>query len=187
MNNKKIIRCLLPIFLLVGCQNINTSSSSSESSLSHTLTQSMFEEVSENNITFKSDYLIYYYEKANAEEIKTVERYDVTAKITENSYSVRAYGYGTNQLLSSVDLTKNDQSYVVSRDINIKNELVEVLSTTSDGKAYLWDNSVYFNFLGVLKLRTLFLSMKQLSNMLEVIRIYLFTFYNQQFQYHILI
>lgn len=151
MNNKNLIKCLLPVLLLVGCQNGNMSSSISESSIIHTLTQNMFEEFSANNITFKSDYLIYYYEKSNTDDIKTIERYDVTAKITEDAYSLRAYSYGTNQLLSSVDLAKNDQSYVVSRDLNIKNELVEVLSTTSDGKSYLWDKSVYFNFLGDFK------------------------------------
>ena len=157
--NYKLISSTFLLALLVGCsfesnssQN-STSSNSSSSALSSSTAPKkrsfgeMLDDLKTDNITYQSDYLIYYYD-LNDEEIIPLKDYDVTAKITDEVYDMVAYE--KDMVASYAHLEKDRDGYVISSDINIKNELVSKRVVDGNGESFLWEESVYFNLINYL-------------------------------------
>lgn len=167
--NKTILKTVSTfLFLTVvsGCNNSDVSSSSNNTSSFLTLSsttskisstqntssitksaslEEMLEKVSNPNITYRSDYSIYYYYIDNAFEVFTMQRYDVVAKITEELYDMKAYVYGENSIASYAHLERDEEGYVSFSDININNELVTERAVDGSGNPFLWEESVYYN------------------------------------------
>lgn len=165
--NKKVLKAFSTFMFLgflVGCSN-STSSTSSESKNSSTSTKNsvisssststivkrefkdMLEDISSGNITYHSDYFIYYYTNENSDEIIELQRFDVYAKIEEDVYDLVAYEYDTENIASYAHLEKDEDGYVVHNDININNALVTTRVKDGEGNEFLWEESVYFNMI----------------------------------------
>ena len=137
--NKTILKTVSTLMLLtiVGCSNVTSSSSTSTSTSSNSnntestssnkdnlLLKEMLDEISDPNITYHSDYYLYYYYIGEEDEVFQTQRFDVFAKITEELYDMKAYEYGTNRIASSAHLEKDSDGHVSYSEINIRNELV---------------------------------------------------------------
>lgn len=145
----KTVSTSLFLCIVCGC-NGNNSSSSSSVQKEKTFSE-MIEEISTQNITYRSDYLIYYYPIDEAEEVVEINRYDVTAKITEDAYDMKAYLYGTNNVASYAHLEKDESGYVTYSDIDIHNNLVINRAIDGNNEEFLWEESVYYNLIQYLK------------------------------------
>lgn len=111
----------------------------------------MLENISNSNITYRSDYSIYYYYIDGSKNIETIQRYDVVAKITEKLYDMKAYLYEDAAIASYAHLERDNEGYVSYSDININNELVSERAIDEDGNPFLWEESVYYNLIKYLK------------------------------------
>lgn len=111
----------------------------------------MLENISNSNITYRSDYSIYYYYIDGSKNIETIQRYDVVAKITEKLYDMKAYLYEDSAIASYAHLERDNEGYVSYSDISINNELVAERAIDEDGKPFLWEESVYYNLIKYLK------------------------------------
>lgn len=109
----------------------------------------MLEEVSNKNITFRTDYQIYYYEKGKEKNI--LQRHDVTSKMVDGMYDMVAYNHGTNDVTSSAHLEKDENGYVAERYVDIHNEINTTLAKDGTDNPFLWEESVYINQIGKLK------------------------------------
>lgn len=162
MNKKnKLICSTILLTLLVGCKpNVSSSSSlsSSNTSISSSSTisssspkkrtfEEMLNDLKTDNITYQTDYFIYYYD-LDEEEIIPLKEYDVTAKITDEVYDMVAYE--KEMVVSYAHLEKDKEGYVVYSDINIKNELVTRRAVDGNGNNFLWEESVYYNLINYL-------------------------------------
>lgn len=111
----------------------------------------MLNDISSNNITYHSDYLIYYYENTNSNQLITLQRFDVSAKITEDLYDMTAYHYGEELIASYAHLEKDNEGYVSYSDINIHNEVEVKRAIDSNNEEFPWEESVYYNLIKYLK------------------------------------
>lgn len=111
----------------------------------------MLENISNSNITYRSDYSIYYYYIDGSKNIETIQRYDVVAKITEKLYDMKAYLYEDAAIASYAHLERDNEGYVSYSDISINNELVSERAIDEDGNPFLWEESVYYNLIKYLK------------------------------------
>lgn len=164
MNKKnKLICSTILLTLLVGCKpsvssssNISSSTTitSSSSSISSTsikknrTLEEMLLDIKTDNITYKSDYVIYYYD-LDEEEVIPLKEYDVISKITDEVYDMVAYEEG--MVVSYAHLEKDKEGYVTYSDINIKNELVVNRAKDGEGNNFLWEESVYYNLINYLE------------------------------------
>ncbi len=110
------------------------------------LKQEILDSISDNNITYHSDYNIYYYENGKPEEKNSWQRFDVIAKFVPDRYQMSAYIYGSDTIASYANLSKDSEGYVVNKEINILNEVETKRVYDGEGKAFLWDESVYSNY-----------------------------------------
>lgn len=162
---------LLSALFLISC-NVNSSESSSsgqinssiitssdkESSISESSSKidlnpkltTALEEVSANNITFRTDYEIYYYEIGKNEEKINLQHFDVYSKITDDAYNLNAYIYDSEYIASSIDLFKSEDGYASYTYLDRHNNVQKEYSLDAQGNKYLWANSVYFNFFAYL-------------------------------------
>lgn len=162
--NKRIIKTLstLSLFILVGCQSsgqsnssnsnsssINNSSSqknSTSSSTSEKTFKQMLKEISNKNITYHSDFFIYYYEIGDNERLK-LQHFDVYAKITEDLYDVMAYHVDSGLIEAYQHLERDAEGYVTYSDVNINNEVETFRAKDGKGNDFLWEESVYYNLI----------------------------------------
>lgn len=111
----------------------------------------MLEKVSNSNITYRSDYNIYYYYINTPDKVESIQRFDVVAKITEQMYDMKAFLYGEDSIASYAHLERDAEGYVTYSDININNELMTERTIDGQGKPFLWEDSVYYNLIKYLK------------------------------------
>lgn len=138
---KKILPLLLilPFFTSCGSNNNNI------------LSQEMLDLLNTSNITYNTDYQIYYYEINNKDSLEYVQRFDVVSKFVEGLYSIEAYIDNENVKVVSDHYEKDDKGFVVYSSVNIKNELEVNRAKDGDGSLIAWNDSVYINQLGKLK------------------------------------
>ena len=125
-----------------------STSTSSSSIIKEKSLEDMLLDLKTDNITYQSDYFIYYYD-LDEEEIIPLKEYDVTAKVTEEVYDMVAYENG--MIASYAHLEKDKEGYVTYSDINIKNELVVNRAVDGNGDNFLWEESVYYNLINYLE------------------------------------
>lgn len=106
-----------------------------------------FLELSSNNITYHTDYDIYYYEIGNKSNKQSILRYDVIAKFDVDKYQLIAYNYGTKDIASYANLTKDEEGYVISQEIGIRNNIVTSRVVDGNNNEFQWSDSVYVNSL----------------------------------------
>lgn len=154
----KLICSTILLTLLVGCKPSVSSSSSTSTIVSTSISstsvkkdrtfEEMLLDIKTDNITYKSDYVIYYYD-LDDEEVIPLKKYDITAKITDEVYDMVAYEDG--MVVSYAHLEKDKEGYVTYSDINIKNELVVNRAKDGEGNNFLWEESVYYNLINYLE------------------------------------
>lgn len=161
---------LISAMFLISCNNVSESSNFSQDSSSEFISSSInesnsvesssidlnpklriaLEEVSVNNITFRTNYEIYYYEIGKSEEKNNLQHFDVYSKITDDAYNLNAYIYDSEYIASSIDLLKSEDGYASYTYLDRHNVVQREYSLDAQGNKYLWDNSVYFNFFAYL-------------------------------------
>ena len=145
----KTISTFLFLTIVCGCNNNDNSISSSSTSniIKDKTFSEMLDEIKNPNITYHSDYLIYYYPEEDSSKIYELQRYDVVAKISEELYEMKAYIYGTTNIASYAHYEKDEDGYVTSSDVDILNELVVKRVLDGNNEEFLWEDSVYFNMI----------------------------------------
>lgn len=145
---RKNILILCGLLVLCSCNNNNTSNDTSNNNQSEFNLNNALLELSSSNITYHTDYDIYYYEIGNASSQESILHYDVIVKFDTDRYQLIAYNYGTKDIASYSNLTKDDEGYVVSQEIGIGNVVVESRVVDGNNNKFKWSDSVYINSLG---------------------------------------
>lgn len=104
--------------------------------------------LSSNNITYHTDYDIYYYEIGKENSKQSILRYDVIAKFDVDKYQLIAYNYGTQDIASYSNLTKDEEGYVIAQEIGIRNNIITSRVVDGNDNEFQWSDSVYINSLG---------------------------------------
>ena len=146
----------LAIFMLscslFACDNFISSSSNTSSSTKVKTFDDMLKEISSHNITFKSDYHIYYYENGKKETtMEDLTHYEVITKMNPSAYEMVAYFSGTTTIASSNYLVEDSNGKVAEKFLNLNNEIQIVEALDADETTIDWDDSVYINQISRLK------------------------------------
>lgn len=158
---KGVVTFMLASFLFA-CDNTTSQSASGNSTSQVKTFEDMLDEVSNHNITFKTDYHIYYYEKGKKDTtMEDLNHYQVISKMNQDVYEMVAYIYGTTDVASSSYLVKDDNGKVAQKFLNIQNEVQIVEALDADYASIDWDDSVYINQISKFKTSDFNLENKQ--------------------------
>ncbi len=151
-----LLLCTSLIGLMTSC--VSAGSSSKEvSSLEPSSTPSsmvpektldeMLSDLKGRNITYHSDYQIYYYPVGKPAEKKVIEHYDVQTKFEESAYESSAYLISNNekQLALYVHYEKGADGDVVEKYVDLQNEVKSRPVMDINEQTFKWEESVYVN------------------------------------------
>ncbi len=128
------------------------SSSTPSSMVPEKTLDEMLSDLKGRNITYHSDYQMYYYPVGKPAEKEILEKYDVQTKFEESVYESSAYitYNGQKQLAVHVHYEKGDNGDVVEKYVNLQNEVKETPVVDRNGQTFKWEESVYVNQLSKL-------------------------------------
>ncbi len=137
---------------LLGCMtSCEGGGNNSSASVPPKTLEEMLQEYANVNVTYHSDYQIYYYPTGKVEEKKVMSYFDIETKFSASEYESKAYLYSNDkkELQISLHYEKDEEGYAVERYVD-KNNQVQTERLSDNLGEIPWNESVYCNQLSSL-------------------------------------
>ncbi len=128
--------------------SVEESSASTSSSLAQEKSlDEMLKELNSRNITYHSDYQIYYYPVGKPAEKKITYHYDVQTKFDDNAYESLAYLISGEEknLAVHTRYEKGENDIVVEKFVDLQNVVQTRPVVDYNDQTFKWEESVYVN------------------------------------------